>query len=74
MALARVTKALQSQIFLHQWLVVFIMYLGQLVLVVVAMTVVGEQGKEYTLEISKVKRLQGKNDFIQVSTVLFVQL
>ena len=36
------------------------MYLGQLVLVVVAMTVVGEQGKEYTLEISKVKRLQGK--------------
>lgn len=50
------------------------MYLGQLVLVVVAMTVVGEQGKEYTLEISKVKRLQGKNDFIRVSTVLFVQL
>ena len=50
------------------------MYLGQLVLVVVAMTVVGEQEKECTLEISKVKRLQGKNDFIRVSTVLFVQL
>lgn len=57
--LARVTRALLSQTYHHLWLVVAIVRVEQLP--AAAMIAIGELGREYTLEMSKVRRQHGLN-------------